>query len=274
MVKHMKALLKMGKPLNPPKKPDVDTPYLLWDDNIDDTDPAIKRRQRFHIPPPPVKLPSHAESYNPSPEFLPTQAEAEAFKRIPSNARKDNTFLPRKYNALRHVPVYERTVEDRYRRCLDLFAVTRDTHVKKRYKDPDQLLPTLPSPQDLRPYPCKLGFQYKGHKGAVRSLSVNPGGQYLATGCDDCVVRVFEITSGKVSGPRTLLARPHPPRVKREAKSPHPCLDVCVFFAQRIPEKLCLACQWYMNGWWAWGWGRGYLSVSAIWRVTNGKWGE
>ncbi len=71
--------------------------------------------------------------------------------------------------------------------------MTRVRAAQVRYKDPTQLLPKLPSPQDLRPFPCKLGFEYKGHKGGVPSLSTSPTGEWLATGCEDCVVRVFEV---------------------------------------------------------------------------------
>jgi ribosome biogenesis protein ERB1 len=64
--------------------------------------------------------------------------------------------------------------------------------------DPEKLLPELPDPKDLRPFPEKLSFIYKGHTGIVRSISVSPNGQYLATGCDDHMVRIYEVMTGRL----------------------------------------------------------------------------
>ena len=36
---------------------------------------ADQKKHRMHIPAPRMKLPGHAESYNPPPEYLPTQEE-------------------------------------------------------------------------------------------------------------------------------------------------------------------------------------------------------
>ena len=46
--------------------------YQLWDESGSDD---RKRRHGVHIPAPRIKLPGHAESYNPPPEYLPTQKE-------------------------------------------------------------------------------------------------------------------------------------------------------------------------------------------------------
>jgi len=197
LMQRIKRCVKRGKVFGPKPKTDPDAPHLLWDENIDDVDPAVRRRQKWHIPAPRMTLPSHAESYNPPPEFLPSKASRQRFNQTAVEERKRD-FLPQKFDCLRHVPSYERFIEDRYQRCLDLFAATRSIVTRKIIKDPDQLLPKLPSPKDLRPYPCRLGFEYKGHQGPVRSLSCDPSGEWLATGGDDCVVRIFEVTSGKV----------------------------------------------------------------------------
>eukprot|EP00667_Euglena_gracilis_P002922 EG_transcript_2928 len=220
---------RRGIPINRPrKKTDRNAPFLLWDDNVDDLDPAVKRRQKWHIPPPKVKLPGHEESYNPPPEFLPSRQERIEYKSTHPRDRKRD-FLPRKFACLRHVPSYEKTIEDRYRRCLDLFAVTRSAHYVRKFKDPDQLLPKLPSPQDLRPYPCRLGMQYKGHQGTVRSVSPDPQGEWLATGCDDCVVRVFEVTSGKL-----VFAYKTPAPVTAVEFSPNPAMNLLACTAGNV----------------------------------------
>ena len=48
--------------------------------------------------------------------------------------------------------------------------------------DPESLFPKLPRPRDLRPFPTAEALRYEGHTGKVRSLSVDPSGQWLATG--------------------------------------------------------------------------------------------
>eukprot|EP01012_Entosiphon_sulcatum_P063409 TRINITY_DN907_c0_g1_i1.p1 TRINITY_DN907_c0_g1~~TRINITY_DN907_c0_g1_i1.p1 ORF type:complete len:719 (+),score=119.40 TRINITY_DN907_c0_g1_i1:267-2159(+) len=174
------------------EQPDPNTPYLLWDDTIDD--PFALRRNREEIPPPPLYPPGTALSYNPPEEFLLTKAGIVSEKKRKQNTRR---WMPQKFKALRHVPLNNEVIVDRWRRCLDLFAETRKIRISRTY-DPEKLLPDLPTPEELRPYPCKLGFEYPGHTKPVRSIHPSPNGQWLATGCDDCFLRVFEVHSGRL----------------------------------------------------------------------------
>ena len=48
--------------------------------------------------------------------------------------------------------------------------------------DPESLKPKLPSRKDLRPYPTSCYLEYRGHKDAVLSVSVEPLGQWIASG--------------------------------------------------------------------------------------------
>eukprot|EP00996_Jenningsia_fusiforme_P000718 NODE_164_length_2948_cov_36.525699_g84_i1.p1 GENE.NODE_164_length_2948_cov_36.525699_g84_i1~~NODE_164_length_2948_cov_36.525699_g84_i1.p1 ORF type:complete len:852 (-),score=157.77 NODE_164_length_2948_cov_36.525699_g84_i1:256-2811(-) len=197
--KMMKAIKKMqakGKTIGPSRKV-VNKPYLMWDDLVDDTDPATRRKLRSRLPPPPMPLPSNRESYNPPDEYLPTVEDKRRYKRL-YGKKGDRPLLVQKFKCLRHVPAYPGTLFDRYRRCLDLFDVPRTLVKKKFHKNIDKLLPKLPAPADLRPYPCRVGFEYKGHNGLVHSIAPCPNGQWLATGCDDCMVRIFEVTAGKL----------------------------------------------------------------------------
>ena len=45
--------------------------YQLWGEGSEEG----KSKHRVHIPAPRMKLPGHAESYNPPPEYLPSQQE-------------------------------------------------------------------------------------------------------------------------------------------------------------------------------------------------------
>lgn len=58
-------------------------------------------------------------------------------------------------------------------------------------------------------------------QGTVRSVSPDPQGEWLATGCDDCVVRVFEVTSGKL-----VFAYKTPAPVTAVEFSPNPAMNL------------------------------------------------
>lgn len=63
--------------------------------------------------------------------------------------------------------------------------------------DPKILVPKLPKPQDLQPFPTTLGMRFSGHTGRVRSISAHPSGQWLASGSDDATVRLWEVATGR-----------------------------------------------------------------------------
>lgn len=48
--------------------------------------------------------------------------------------------------------------------------------------DPESLIPKLPRPQDLQPYPTKQSILFKGHSARVTCISVDPTGLWLASG--------------------------------------------------------------------------------------------
>ena len=56
---------------------------------------------------------------------------------------------------------YENFVKERFERCLDLYLCPRK--MKRRLNiDPETLVPRLPKPSELRPYPNSLCIQYLG----------------------------------------------------------------------------------------------------------------
>lgn len=70
------------------------------------------------------------------------------------------------------VPLYSQLLQERFERCLDLYLCPRT--VKKRMNvDPESLLPKLPKPSELKPYPSVLTVLYEGHTAAVNSISVH-----------------------------------------------------------------------------------------------------
>jgi ribosome biogenesis protein ERB1 len=53
--------------------------------------------------------------------------------------------MPKKYSCLRHVEFYDRLINERFERCLDLYLCPRARR-KKLDIDPDTLIPKLPKP--------------------------------------------------------------------------------------------------------------------------------
>eukprot|EP01061_Rhynchopus_euleeides_P002199 TRINITY_DN11693_c1_g1_i1.p1 TRINITY_DN11693_c1_g1~~TRINITY_DN11693_c1_g1_i1.p1 ORF type:complete len:787 (+),score=337.41 TRINITY_DN11693_c1_g1_i1:39-2363(+) len=227
VAKLVRKLRRMEKYPQPPK-PDPNAEFLLWNDDDDDEEPdnAALRRRKFQIGPPKPELPRTDESYNPPLEYLPSEDQKAAIMAEEPIDRPD--YIAQKFDALRHVPFYRNALRERYQRCLDLFSFTR----KKKEKvviDPDSLLPDLPKPEELRPYPQRLGFVYKGHTGPVRRVSVNHNGQYLATACDDHFARVFEVNTGRLVMKWNLRAP-----VSCVGWNPDPTLNILAMSADKV----------------------------------------
>lgn len=109
---------------------------------------------------------------------------------------RQKDYLPSDHTALRKVPGYGRFVKEKFERCLDLYLAPRVRRTKLNI-DPESLLPKLPNPDDLRPFPSHQTTIFRGHDGRVRSVSVDPSGSYLATGGDDGTVRIWSIVDAR-----------------------------------------------------------------------------
>lgn len=65
-------------------------------------------------------------------------------------------------------------------------------------EDPDTLLPTLPSPRELKPFPDTFSILFQHPKGArVRCLCPDPTGNWLVTGAEDGKVRLWDTVIGR-----------------------------------------------------------------------------
>lgn len=58
--------------------------------------------------------------------------------------------------------------------------------------EPEDLLPKLPSPKDLQPFPTIQSLVFNGHTDMVRCISIDPLGQYLLSGSDDMTIKSNE----------------------------------------------------------------------------------
>ena len=149
----------------------------------------------MHIPAPKLPPPGYEESYHPPPEYLPDRGERKAWEEADEEDR-ERDFLPADHDALRKVPGYDRFVKERFERCLDLYLAPR-VRKSKMNIDPESLLPKLPSPEELRPFPSTCAKIFEGHEGRVRGLAIDPAGRYLATGGDDGTVHTWNLITGQ-----------------------------------------------------------------------------
>lgn len=167
--------------------------YMLW--QSDDQPEDVKRINDL-IPAPKMKLPGHAESYNPPPEYLFTEREKKTWQELDEEPYKRKLpFIPEKYESLRKVPAYKNFINERFERCLDLYLAPR-ARKNRLTIQPEDLVPQLPKPQDLQPFPTVCALTYKGHKNMIRTLSIESTGQFLASGSDDCTVKIWEVQTG------------------------------------------------------------------------------
>ncbi|KAK4530757.1 hypothetical protein CCYA_CCYA05G1614 [Cyanidiococcus yangmingshanensis] len=181
----------------------------LWFDDAaeesktDSVSRVAQARARSYIAAPKMPPPGHIESYNPPDESLPSQEEQEAWKRA---APEDRIipYLPRKFSSLRSVPAYRPYLMERFQRCLDLYLCPRVLRHRTQVNDPERVLLPLPDPSDLAPFPTRLSMTYadEGQRqvSALRSVAVHPvHGNWLATGSDHGILRVFDVISGALA---------------------------------------------------------------------------
>ena len=149
----------------------------------------------MHVPAPKLPPPGFDESYHPPAEYLPDKAEKKKWEEEDPEDR-EKEYLPNDFGSLRKVPGYGSFIKEKFERCLDLYLAPRVRRNKLNI-DPESLLPKLPDPEELKPFPTTCATIFRGHKGRVRTLSIDPTGCWLATGGDDGHVRVWEILTGR-----------------------------------------------------------------------------
>lgn len=177
--------------------------YDLWNNEEEVMDHIMNLRA------PKLPPPTNEESYNPPEEYLLTEEEKKEWLEQNPLDRERN-FIPQKYSSLRKVPGYQENIRERFERCLDLYLAPRVRHNKLNI-DPDSLIPELPSPKDLRPFPIRCSTIYQGHTGKIRTISIDPQGLWLATGSDDGTVRIWEVLTGRQVHKITLIDREENP---------------------------------------------------------------
>eukprot|EP01029_Cantina_marsupialis_P028293 TRINITY_DN775979_c0_g1_i1.p1 TRINITY_DN775979_c0_g1~~TRINITY_DN775979_c0_g1_i1.p1 ORF type:complete len:683 (+),score=197.25 TRINITY_DN775979_c0_g1_i1:27-2051(+) len=167
----------------------------MWGEDGNVIDPSHRRNPPKQIIAPKMALPEHDESYNPPQEYLPNDEEKKEWIESHPDDR-DKNYLPTAFGSLRRVGAYENFVQERFDRCLDLMLCPRAMK-KKLNIDPKDLLPVLPKPAELRPFPTTLVTQFVGHDSRIRAVSPDPSGQFLVSGDDQGHIRLWETDTGR-----------------------------------------------------------------------------
>ena len=173
-----------SKPKTATNKPQF---YAIWNEPSSNQSPPL--------PAPKPALPTHAESYNPPEEYLPADTERKEWENTdPEDRERD--YLPQKYSSLRLVPAYDHFIRQRFNRQLDLYLAPRIQRTRLNI-DPNSLIPKLPSPSSLRPFPIYRSLKFAHTKAMVRCVSISPDGAWVVSGDDHGNVSMWEVNVGR-----------------------------------------------------------------------------
>lgn len=170
----------------------------VWDIWKDESIVAFRpKRLPKQIDAPKKNPPTHAESYNPPKEYLLTEKEKQEQLELEPEERMYN-FEPQAFDCLRKVPLYQNLIKETFERCLDLYICPR-VQRKKINIAASQLIPDMPNPSELKPFPTKIAVEFKGHNDSkVRSVSVSPCGKYVASGDEAGNVFLWDAQTGRI----------------------------------------------------------------------------
>lgn len=164
--------------LDQKKANEEDKVYDLWQfENTDPNQLAYQPGKGFAAPK--RDLPDTELSYNP-----------------PDNYIESNPDDVKQFDALRKIPKYAKFIEENYDRCVDLVMSSRFVKKKTDLKIED-ILPALPKPEELKPFPAKENVSYKGHNSFVNALVCDPSGKFLVSGDHGGEVIFWDVLTGK-----------------------------------------------------------------------------
>jgi ribosome biogenesis protein ERB1 len=69
---------------------------------------------------------------------------------------------------------------------------------KVNVSDPSKLIPELPSPNDLKPFPSQVSIDFNFHTTCVRTIAVSPNGAFLASGDEDSNCVIWCVRTSKI----------------------------------------------------------------------------
>ena len=195
--------------LMPMEKPKKSVPKLfdIWE--FEDENDLSKYRPGFGYQIPKRDLPDNDESYNP----------------------KDN----KEEGILRRIPRYDNLIEEELERCCDLFLSARTIRKKLDLKEND-ILPDLPKPEELRPFPTKECMIYKGHDSSIRDICCDPNGNVLISADNGNLVFFWDIMTGKIITKFDLKEKVRSININKFLKLVVICTETHIFFI--LPKYL------------------------------------
>ena len=117
-------------------------------------------------------------------------------RELPDNEESYNNTED-KEGILRRIPRYDNLIEEELERCCDLFLSARTIKKKLDLKE-NEILPDLPKPEELKPFPTKECIVYKGHESSIRALCCDPNGNVLISADNGNFVFFWDIPTAKI----------------------------------------------------------------------------
>ena len=162
-------LYKNGLMSMDPPKQEEEQHYDIWEYEKDSTLAPYHPSLGYQAPK--RELPATEESYN------------------PPNSEKESI--------LRKVPRYDNLIEEELERCCDLFLSARMIKKKTNIKESD-ILPDLPNPEELKPFPSRETILFKGHESSIRSIVCDINPNFLISADNGNFVHFWDISTAKI----------------------------------------------------------------------------
>ncbi|MCQ2817220.1 MAG: hypothetical protein MJ252_08150 [archaeon] len=201
---YQNALMQIDKP----EKKEDDF-YDMWE--FEDDENALKLyRPNLNYEAPKRDLPLTEESYN------------------PPNSETGGV--------LRRIPRYEKLIDEELERCCDLFLSSRAIRKKLDLKESD-ILPELPKPEELRPFPTKETIIYKGHESSIKAMACHEEFDVLISADNANFVHFWDILTAKIFCRISLKERVYSIRINHFLNLVVICCVSHIFFL--LPKYLC-----------------------------------
>ena len=148
---------------------------------------------------------------------------------LPDNEESYNTKENKDGGILRRIPRYDNLIEEELERCCDLFLSARTIRKKLDLKEND-VLPDLPKPEELRPFPTKECMVYKGHESSIRDICCDPNGNVLISADNGNLVFFWDILTGKIITKFDLKEKVRKININKFLKLIVICTETHIFF--------------------------------------------
>ena len=154
---------------------------------------------------------------------------------LPDNEESYNTKENKDGGILRRIPRYDNLIEEELERCCDLFLSARTIRKKLDLKEND-VLPDLPKPEELRPFPTKECMVYKGHESSIKDICCDPNGNVLISADNGNLVFFWDILTGKIITKFDLKEKVRKININKFLKLIVICTETHIFFI--LPKYL------------------------------------